>query len=366
MGSVYYDAAAGSGKTTLLVRKALASGGSVLLTTFTDENAAEIRRILFREAGGMPNRIEVMPWFTFLLRHGVRPFQSAAGLGNIRFSGVVMPAGSSAPMTRINSLQHYACKDGDCWKVYTDKLSELSLVCDRDSAGSVIDRISHIYDLVCVDEVQDMSGYDLEFLAAMLKGGCEMALAGDQRQATYHTSSVRKNKQYRQKGFAKYLQEKKLTDYCVIDTTTLRGCHRCPQDMLDLADALYPGMPRSVSLRCLDDAARGVLIVPESLAHKYLTEVDAVVLRYKKNSRMPYGVTGGYNFGAVKGRTFGHTLLVLTDGMQNWMLDASTSLKDETRAKLYVALTRSSESLGIVIPDQHVNELRGRFYIWSG
>lgn len=26
----------------------------------------------------------------------------------------------------------------------------------------------------------------------------------------------------------------------------------------------------------------GVLVVPESLAHKYLAEVDAVVLRYKK------------------------------------------------------------------------------------
>lgn len=52
--------------------------------------------------------------------------------------------------------------------------------------------------------------------------------------------------------------------------------------MLDLADALYPEMPRSVSLRCLGDATMGVLVVPESLAHKYLAEVDAVVLRYKK------------------------------------------------------------------------------------
>lgn len=30
---------------------------------------------------------------------------------------------------------------------------------------------------------------------------------------------------------------------------------------------------------------------------------------------MPYGITGGYNFGAVKGRTFDHTLLILTDDM---------------------------------------------------
>ena len=366
MGSVFYDAAAGSGKTTHLVREALAFEGSVLLTTFTDENANEIRRALIREAGGVPARIEVIPWFTFLLRHGVRPFQGSAGCGDIDFSGVVMPDGASAVMTRKQSLSHYACGSAGRMKVYTDKLSELALVCDLRSGGSVIGRIRAVYDMICVDEVQDMSGYDLEFLAAMIRGGCELRLAGDQRQATFHTSKGKMNGKYQEQGFGQYLRDKNLTVLCPIDEETLRGCHRCTQAMLDLADGLYPQLPRSVSLLPASTGSAGVLVVPESLAGKYFAEVRPVALRYQRSSALPQGVADASNFGAVKGRTFEHTLLVLTNDMQRWLVDPSVDLKPATRARFYVALTRARCSVALVVSDKRADKLRGRFDVWNG
>lgn len=70
-------AAAGSGKTQYLVKEALkSSSGNVLITTFTDKNTEEIKSRIIARAHSIPTNITVMPWFSFLLKHGVRPYQS--------------------------------------------------------------------------------------------------------------------------------------------------------------------------------------------------------------------------------------------------------------------------------------------------
>ena len=71
-------AAAGSGKTTYLVDQALSiNGDRVLITTFTEVNEREIRNRIVEKKGYMPSNITVKTWFSFLLQHGVRPYQSA-------------------------------------------------------------------------------------------------------------------------------------------------------------------------------------------------------------------------------------------------------------------------------------------------
>ena len=67
-------AAAGSGKTTYLVEQAKKiKGENVLITTYTEANEAEIRN---KFKGGIPRNITIQTWFSFLLQHGVRPYQS--------------------------------------------------------------------------------------------------------------------------------------------------------------------------------------------------------------------------------------------------------------------------------------------------
>lgn len=74
-GSVLFEAAAGSGKTTLLTNLALKyRSDRVLFTTYTDENTEEIRSSFLRAARMPPSNIDLMPWFTFLLKHCVKPF----------------------------------------------------------------------------------------------------------------------------------------------------------------------------------------------------------------------------------------------------------------------------------------------------
>jgi ATP-dependent DNA helicase UvrD/PcrA len=72
-------AAAGSGKTTFLVKEALGvEDKNVLITTYTEANEAEIKKNIIEETKGyVPKNITIQTWFSFLLQHGVRPYQSA-------------------------------------------------------------------------------------------------------------------------------------------------------------------------------------------------------------------------------------------------------------------------------------------------
>jgi ATP-dependent DNA helicase UvrD/PcrA len=70
-------AAAGSGKTTFLVNRALeTTSETVLITTYTEANEAQIKKKIIEIKGYIPQNITIQTWFSFLLQHGVRPFQS--------------------------------------------------------------------------------------------------------------------------------------------------------------------------------------------------------------------------------------------------------------------------------------------------
>ena len=84
MGNKLVITAAGAGKTTYLVKQALAiKEGRILITTFTNANEREIRKKFYEESGCVPERVTVQTWFSFLLQHGVRPYQSVIYAGKI-------------------------------------------------------------------------------------------------------------------------------------------------------------------------------------------------------------------------------------------------------------------------------------------
>ena len=353
MGAVFYDAAAGSGKTTHLVRLASeCKAGNVLFTTFTDNNAEEIRRAFLREKGHVPGNIDILPWYTFLLRECIRPFQGAVfELSGEMISGIKLVGRASAPRTRKAVLHHYAFrKDDGTFCVYSDKLSELALLIDDESGGAVFDRLGRLYSMVCIDEAQDMAGYDLDLIAKLLEAVDDVRLAGDQRQATYHTANVQRNKKYRSLGFGRYIVDNGLG--CEVDTETLRVCHRCPQEVVDLADELYPNLPQtdSAARHAGESSDAGVFLVRESDAARYAESLKAVALIHSRRAKVPDGIST-LNMGAVKGRTFDKVLVFPTKDMLEWLLDHSVSLAETSRAKLYVAITRARHNVAFVVPD---------------
>ena len=56
--------------------KSLFDHSKVLITTFTEANEREIKKKFIEINGCIPPNVTVQTWFSFLLQHGVRPYQS--------------------------------------------------------------------------------------------------------------------------------------------------------------------------------------------------------------------------------------------------------------------------------------------------
>jgi hypothetical protein len=353
-------AAAGSGKTTFLVKQALGvNDGNVLIITYTESNEAEIRRKFFELNGGVPKNVVVSTWFSFLIAHGIRPFQG--GLFDFPVMGMTLvdkPSGLKFVNKGIpvrwgeeeNFRRHYFdTKD----KVYSDKLSKLVVRCDKHSDGSVIDRISRIYAKVFIDEVQDLAGYDLEIIRRLFESRSEVILVGDPRQVTYLTHNEQKYTKYSEGGIREFLGAelpKKIK--FEIDDKTLGVSHRNSAAICGVSSRLYPKFAATIACDCAVcrpgiDLTPGLFIVRAADKAKYLDQYRPVQLRYNVTSKGPDVRFPALNFGESKGLGFDHVIIFPTDDMAAWMKNNTTKLAPQTRAKMYVAMTRARHSVAV-------------------
>ena len=344
-----YIAAAGAGKTTFLVDRALRfASEKVLITTYTDENTAVIKSEIRKRRGGIPNNIEVIPWFTFLLRYGVKPFLASTGFGDKDPQGVNLVNGRSAPYARKTSPAYYFDNDE---KVYNDKLAALALLENERTNGLVIRRISLVYDVILIDEIQDVSGPDLDFIGCLLKSECDVIMAGDQRQHTFSTNNAARNSQFRSLGLGSYLESSGLVGLCKVDQETLNGSYRCSQPILDFANTLYPDFPETVSLQRSshqDGSHLGVYLIQRNAVMEYAARWSPAPLRFDARSFVTDGISAT-NCGVSKGRTFDRVLFFPSGTILDWMKGKRDDLSGTTRAKLYVAVTRARFSVAIVV-----------------
>lgn len=353
-------AAAGSGKTTYLVTKALeASGENVLITTYTEENEREIRRKIIEKNGSIPPNITVQTWFSFLLQHGVRPYQGSRNHNLFGKSiGFYLSSEKSACRNKgrgrgvkpiywgkENFPQYYFTKD---WKIYSDKISLFILECNKKTGGKVIDRISRIYQHVFVDEVQDLAGWDLEIIKMLLGTPSRILLVGDPRQVAYLTNNASKYKKYKNGKISEFIDTECHRLNCVVDQETLNKTHRSNQSICDFSSQLFPEYENSIPCACVECRRsgtdhEGVFLVKCGDKQNYIKTYSPQVLKFKL-SEYPE-----MNYGKSKGLTFNRVLIIPTTDICKWISDReSDDLADATRSKFYIAITRARFSVGIV------------------
>lgn len=362
-------AAAGSGKTTFLVTQALAvDSDAVLITTFTEANEQEIRNQIVAKKGYIPRNITVKTWFSFLLQHGARPYQSVLNTQihelDVGFyltsekSGKKLDAAGNPIL--INERPIYwgesdfmKCYFTNSFKIYSDKISKFVCGADGASNGEVISRISRIYKHIYIDEIQDLAGYDLDIVKLLFKSNSSVVLVGDPRQVTYQTHYSEKYGKYADgkiKAFVENELGKKIK--CVIDEVTLSVSHRNNQLICDYSTRLYSDLPASVACECdgcrVDDEHLGVFIINPSQVEQYLKTYKPVQLRWSASSKVNsnYAVQ---NFGESKGSTMDRVLIYPTKPMVDWIKNNDNPLKNEGRSKLYVGLTRARLSSTIIM-----------------
>lgn len=338
-------AGAGTGKTTLLRDIAIERCGEqrVLYLTYTVANAGEFEAAIIDELGYLPANITIMTWFSFLLVHGVRPFP-AQGFTH-RIDRMLFNEGRASQRRGVHrGDESYYCPGRGI--VYRSRLSDLAALCDEQWHGNVTDRICAIYDIILVDEGQDFAGYDYDILSALMQKTCEMVIVGDPRQQTYRTGNE-----------PKYSSVPHVFDFLslhhgyTLDTTTLNTTYRCSQDVINLANSLYPSMPQVVpnGERKPGDSGEILKVKKSNFETWARTRIQPfTILRYDIRTKVPDGYRT-MNMGDSKGLTLDDVVIFPTNDMKKWIGGKNINFKDGTRAKLYVAITRARGDLIFVV-----------------
>lgn len=351
-------AAAGSGKTTYLVKEALEEKDlKILITTFTISNEEEIRAKFIEENGSVPRNVYIQTWFSFLIQHGIKPFQSYVYDGDIKGMILVNKKSGFRFMNRYNKPMYWGEDHPEKFylspnrSLYSDKIAKFACQTEVLSKGATINRLNNLYPIIYVDEIQDMSGYDLEFLKHLLKKSKNLVLVGDPRQVTYSTHLEIKYKKYRNGKIEEFIEKECRGAQCEIDTATLKNSYRNIQEVCDIAHLLYPMYSKSDSIN--SDALKddGVFIITPESIDKFLHSRPVTQLRLDRTNKDTRKEFRAYNFGESKGMTFDNTLIYPTVAMVQWLIDNNSKLEDKTRSQLYVALTRSKHSVGIFVKD---------------
>ena len=92
----------------------------------------------------------------------------------------------------------------------------------------------------------------------------------------------------------------------------------------------------------------GIFFVPEGEATAYQAQFNAMQLCLNRATEVCEEAPR-MNFGESKGLEYPHVLIYPTGDMMKWLCGQKISLKDKTKAQLYVALTRAFFSVGIVV-----------------
>lgn len=330
-------ACAGSGKTTLIVSEALkVKDSNVLITTYTNENIDQIKQSIIEQNGFIPQNIYVVPWFTFLLRDGVRPYQNCMS-ASPRVESILF----QSTLSRFHRKDDYFTKNN---YIYSTKLSEFVYECNLKSGGLVIKRLEKIYSHIFIDELQDFAGYDLNFFEELFNSAIEIVAVGDPRQSTFATNNSSKNSKYKGSKIYDWLQEQEQKGNIIIEEKT--DCHRCNQIICDLADLLYPALPKTTSKNTATTGHDGIFLVKRSELDEYIKQHQPFLLKYDKRTKT--GVHTALNIGLSKGRTYDRVLVFPTKNMVQFV-----NTKDNTKAgdisKLYVAITRARHSVAFVV-----------------
>lgn len=362
-----FIAAAGSGKTRLIINDAIEKarqGISVLITTFTETCEYEIVSRIVAAEGCVPEKITVQTWFSFLIAHGVKPFQGC--LFDYDVIGMLLVEGKSG--FRFKNMAgfpvYWGEKDFDRFyftdnkKIYSDKLAQLVIRCNDASDGSVFNRISRCFKCVYIDEVQDLAGYDLEVLDCLFKSNSDTVLVGDPRQATYSTNNSRKNKKYVKSEIVNFFEDSKLA--IDVDTTSLTVNYRCYKSICNFSNRLYPDMPPAISHRTEVTGHDGVFALHVDDVNEYLNEFDPSPMQLRDSIKTSVDENFEVlNFGVSKGQTFDRVVIYPTGPIVKWLKDNNADITKMARSKFYVALTRAKCSVAIVLKKGDANKIDG-------
>lgn len=336
-------AVAGSGKTRGIAEHcaSLPKDRRAVVLTYTQTNQAELRSRLHHDAGDHQG-IEVMGWFTFLLRHFARPFLPFKFPGK-RLEGFNF---DGRPHMKAKDIMRFFDSHG---AVYKCELGRLAHELVAASKGTLVHRLECIYDEILIDEVQDLSSHDWEIVDVLFQSSIDVRLVGDIRQSVLATNSrSSKNKRYAYAEVIKWFRERELNGLLEIHESVVSW--RCRPEITAFSDTIFDtswSFPNTKSNNQKLTEHDGVFLVLSKHVDDYVTKFRPLCLRSMANSGKAFNLDY-LNFKVSKGLTRERVLIAPTEGIIKFV-KGGTPLEPLAAASFYVAVTRAEQSVAIII-----------------
>lgn len=336
-------ASAGSGKTTEIINRAASDSNSrAAIVNYTIKGREEIYNKIYSKYGHIPPHLAVDTWFSFLLKHFVRPYQNMLYDGRVRTIHFV--TGRSNNYSKASDIdKHYFSKPG---LMYSDKVSKFACELIAKTGGAPITRFAQIFGRLYIDESQDLAGYDLDLIEALLRSNVEVTLVGDHRQATYSTHSSGKHTQYLGDKIVNKFIEWEKANLCTIEHQYIS--HRCIQTICDFADQFHPVATPTISTNQIITGHDGIFAITLQEVEPYFEQFKPQPLRYDRRTST-IGIA--LNYGESKGLTFERTLIYPHGKLKKFLITGDIKDAGSELEKIYVAITRAKQSATFVVDD---------------
>jgi len=315
----------------------------ILVLTYTHKNQCELEERFARYAGDHLH-IEVLGWFTFLLRHFAKPFfpcmfPSERILG-FNFDG--MPARMATGKAR------FIDKSG---AAYRSELGRLAFELIAASHGVLMRRIEGIYDEILIDEVQDLSAYDWDIVDALLGSAVDLWVVGDIRQAVLSTNArSAKNRKYAYADAIHWFRSREKQGRLALEQSAVTW--RCHPKVAAFSDTIFDpswAFPSTVSKNEDTTDHDGVFLVRKEDVHAYVALYGPQSLRHSAASAKALPLEF-LNFKVSKGATYLRVLIAPTAAITNFVRNGVV-LEAVAASSFYVAVTRAQQSVAIILDD---------------
>jgi len=338
-------AAAGGGKTTRIVEEVMVSPGArTAILTYTNNNIREIRSKFVELGHAQPTNVEIISWYSFLLRELARPYRNFKY--DKRIDGIHWTETTVDRYAKKTDVGRYFF--GNTSSIYSNKLAEFVCVCNQAGNGAVIKRLEQRFDRIYIDEIQDVAGYDIDVIELLLRSTIETVVVGDHRQSTFTT-----NNSNRHKGFLGLKIIDKFRDWerrklANLEFQTIS--HRCHQTIANVADAFFPNEPSTQSTNEVTTDHDGVFAVTRAHVPAYIERFSPQILRL--NVQTPCTGLSPLNFGDSKGMTFKRVLIFPHKKGRQWLETGDYEHVSGVRCRLYVGVTRARHSVAFVLDEE--------------
>lgn len=325
-------AVAGSGKTRFLINH-LNLEKRFLIVTYTTNNYKNIKSRIINKFGYLPQNISVRTYYSFLLNFCYKPFFHHKW----REHGVTWE--NPPDFTRYKSdWQHYMSSK---FYLYSNRLAKLCQI-EKDL---IKDRLCRYYDCFCFDEVQDLAGYDFDFVLSIIPQNRDALFVGDFFQHTFDTS---------RDGSKNSSLYKNLKGYCKrwggvlpIDMSSLTESYRCPKMVCD-----FVKINLGVNIQSASSEKGAVSFLSDEADIERIVLNDSIPKLFYKNS-IKYDCFS-MNWGASKGLDdFIDVCVALNKTTcKLYKKNDFDKMEESTRNKFYVACTRTKRNLYFVAEEK--------------